>query len=339
MLTTIAAGRVYNYSHIVGRTASFGTGFQGPSALAIGQNNIVYVLSRAGEDNFGSRVSKVIIGDPGDEEVLCEFGRFGDTDGQTMWPTSVALDRQGNVYVSDEWLHRISIFDNDGNFLDKWGIPGTGDGELHRPSGLAFDKEENLYIVDSWNNRIQKFTKEGTFLDKFGEDGSGEGQFQMPWGITIDYQGAIYVADWKNHRVQKFSSDGTFLASFGAFGTGVGELNHPTDVAVDGDSDLYVADWGNSRVQIFAPNGDVITSLIGDAHEPSKWGRWSLEANPDFRKARRRVKSLELEWRFCYPVAVAFDYVKSRILVGDTQRSRIQIYIKDKDYVDPQFNL
>ncbi len=300
---------------------------------------MVYVASRAGEDNFGSRVSKVIIGGPGEEEVLCEFGRFGDMDEQTMWPTSVALDRKWNVYVADEWLHRISIFDEDGNFLDKWGIPGAGKGELNRPSGLTFDREENLYIVDSWNNRVQKFTKDGTLLSMFGEEGSGEGQFNMPWGITSDNQGDIYVADWKNHRVQKFSPDGTFLAAFGTFGAGIGELNHPTGVAVDGDGDVYVADWANSRVQIFAPDGDVITSLIGDAQAMSKWGQLKLDANPDFRKARRRVKSLEPEWRFCYPVAVAFDDAKSRILVGDTQRARVQIYIKDKDYVDPQFNL
>ncbi len=318
---------------------SKGAGFQKPTAIDIDHNGVVYVVNRGGESDYGSRVSKIAIGGPGDEELLCEFGHYGESDGQLMWPTSVASDREGNAYVADEWLQRISIFDRDGNFLDKWGTQGDGEGELNGPSGMVFDREENLYIVDSGNNRIQKFTKEGIFLAKFGGEGSGEGQFNLPWGITIDNQDNIYVADWGNHRVQKFSPDGTFLASLGTFGKGVGELNYPTDMAVDGDGDVYVADWANHRIQIFAPDGDVITSLYGDAQEVSKWAQESIDANPDMQKARRRVKSLEPEWRFVCPTAVAFDETKSRVIVADCQRARLQIYIKDKDYVDPQFNL
>ena len=56
-------------------------------------------------------------------------------------------------------------------------------------------------------------------------------------------------------------------------------------------------------------------------------------------KARRRVYTLEPEWRFAMPTAVAFDAEKSRLMVADTQRGRIQIYNKIKDYLEPQFNL
>ena len=339
MLTTVAAGRVYNFSHVIGRNLDSGTGFIHPLALAFGRDNVAYVISRSNENMFAVRVSKISVGGPGDEEFICEFGHFGDEDGKLTWPTSVALDSEGNVYVADEWLNRISIFDADGDFLGKWGIRGDGDGELYQPSGMAFDREDNVYIVDSGNNRVQKFTKEGIFLSKFGEEGDGEGEFNLPWGITVDNQGDVYVADWKNHRVQKFSPEGIFLAAFGTFGTGAGELNHPSDVAVDGEGDVYVCDWGNHRVQVFASDGDVITSLIGDAVELSKWARWTVEANPDTIKARRRVKSLEREWRLYYPAAVAFDQVESRAIVADSQRGRLQIYIKEKEYVDPQFNL
>ena len=339
MLTTLAAGRVYNFSHVVGRNAIMGSGFQLPIALAIGQDGVVYVVSRGNQSYPGARVTKVTTGGVGDEEFICEFCNHGEGDAQSLGPTSVALDRDGNVFVSDEWLQRISIFDEAGNFLGKWGTPGPRKGELNRPSGMAFDQEDNIYIVDSHNNRIQKFTRDGAFLAKFGEEGSVEGQFNLPWGITLDSQENIYVSDWGNHRVQKFSPEGAFLAGFGTFGSGVEELNYPTDVAVDSDGDLYVCDWANNRVQIFAPDGEIITSLMGDAQILSKWAQWSVDANPDTLKARRRVRSRELEWRFYYPTAVAFDEAKSRIMIVDCQRDRLQIYIKDKGYVDPQFNL
>ena len=339
MLTTVAAGRVYSFSHAVGRAADSGSGFNLPIALAIGKHGVVYVVSRGHENDFPMRLSKITIGAPGEEEFFGDLYRYGESDGQVVWPTSVALDRQENVYASDEWLNRISIFDKDGNFLDKWGIPGSGDGQLNHPSGMAFDQNDNLYIVESVNNRVQKFTKDGIFLGKFGQWGNAEGQFNSPWGITIDNQGDVYVADWKNHRVQKFSPDGAFLATFGSFGTGVGELNHPAGVGIDSDGDVYVADWANHRIQVFDSDGGFVTSLIGDAQELSTWAQLTVEANPDVWKMRRRVKSLEPEWRFYYPTAVAFDEAQSRIFVIDSQRHRLQIYIKDKTYVDPQFNL
>jgi DNA-binding beta-propeller fold protein YncE len=269
------------------------------------------------------------------------------------------------VYASDEWNNTISVFDTGGNIVRKWGETGSGDGQLSRPAGMICDKDDNLYVVDSGNNRIQKFTKDGKFLAKFGKGGSGDGEFNQPWGITLDNDGNIWVADWKNHRAQKLSPDGKFLMKIGQHGTipmpsdsyGVtylgpyistsgaagypkaGILNHPTDVAVDPDGDIYIADWGNHRVCIFDSEGVPVTNLIGDAQVMSKWGQQSIDANPDMMKARRRARSLEPEWRFCFPTAVDFDPETDCLIVADSQRNRLQIYRKVRDYTDFQANL
>lgn len=339
MLTTVAAGRVYEWSHAVGRNAAAGTGFANPFSIALAPGGIAYIISRGNENNFGMRVSKVFLGGPGEEELLGEFCYHGTEDGRQLWPQSVAVDAAGNVYVSDDWLNRIAIFDQDGNFQRHWGTSGSGAGEFRGASGLAFDQDDNLFVVDSYNHRVQKFTKDGTYLSSWGHQGSGPGEFHTPWGITIDNQGAVYVADWKNGRVQKLSPDGAFLAQFGQPGTGEQGLNHPSDVAVDEDGDVYVADWGNHKVRIYDSEGDLLTTLAGDAQVLSKWAQASLNANPDMVKMRRRVKSLEPEWRFCYPSAVAYDQEHDRLIVADTQRGRLQIYVKDKRYSAPQFNL
>lgn len=339
MLTTVIAGRVYDFSHAVGRNAAAGNGFSLPSGLALASAGVTYVVSRGNETNFGSRVSKVFIGGPREEEVLAEFCYYGTDPGQSQWPNSVALDKQGNVYVSDDWLNRIAIFDAEGTFVSQWGTSGSGKGQLNGPAGLAFDQDDNLFVVDSRNHRVQVFAKHGTLMSSWGTQGSNPGQFNTPWGMTIDSEGAVYIADWKNSRVQKFDQDGHFEMQFGQPGDGPQDLNHPSDVAVDDDGDVYVADWGNHKVRVYTPEGDLLASLIGDAQVLAKWAQESVDANPDMAKMRRRVKSLELEWCFCYPSAVAFDTEQSRLIVADSQRGRLQIYAKDRDYVEPQLNL
>ena len=245
MVTQIVAGRVYDYSHSVGRGAASGMGFNLAIDLALGQDDVVYVLSRGAEfvtavpwdrTARGSRVSTITIGaEPGDEEFISEFGKYGSEEGQLIWPAGLALDRQENLYVTDEWLNQVLTFDREGNLLARWGSSGDGDGQLNGPSGIVFDQADNAYIVDSRNHRIQKFSNSGVFLAKWGTLGSGEGQLDTPWGITIDHEGFVYVADHKNNRVQKFTAEGEFLATFGSYGSSRGQLNRPSDVAVDPD--------------------------------------------------------------------------------------------------------
>src|SRR5919106_5960813 len=192
MLTTQAAGRVFDFSHVVGRGGGSGMGFSRAVALALGEGDTVYVLNRGAEQikdmpwnrtQVGTRVGKFTIGPvPGDEEFVADIGRPGDGPGQFIWPAGLALDSQENVYVTDEWLNRVSIFDKDGNFLRLWGLSGSDEGELNGPSGIAIDPQDVLYIVDSLNHRVQKFTKEGLFLSAWGGFGSAEGQFNAPWG-------------------------------------------------------------------------------------------------------------------------------------------------------------
>ena len=216
---------------------------------------------------------------------------------------------------------------------------GDGDGELNRPSGIAIDANDDVYVTDGMNHRVQKFTKEGEHISQFGRHGSAWGELDTPWGLAVDGEGCVYVADHKNHRVQKFNADGEFVGAFGSYGAGRGQLNRPSDVAVDPDGDVYVCDWGNNRIQVFAPDGRFVASLIGDAQQMAKGHQIQVDANPDVIKARRRAYSLEPEWRFAFPTGVTFDAVNSRLIVADTQRSRVQIYNKVKDYMEAQFNL
>lgn len=349
MVTQLVAGRVYDYCRTVGRGGVSGMGFNSPVDLALGEGDTVYVLNRGWEfvtnvpwnqTARGTRVSVITIGDePDDEEFITEFSKYGDGDGELIWPAGIALDSQERLYITDEWLNKVSVFDKDGNFLANWGTSGRGAGQLDGPSGIAIDPEDNVFIVDSRNHRVQKFATDGSFLSQWGSLGSGDGRLNSPWGIALDNEGYVYIADHKNHRAQKFTVEGEFVASFGSHGTGRGQLNRPSGVAVDPDGDVYVCDWANSRVQLFDRDGKFITSFIGDAQELSKWAKMVVEVNPESLKRRREVRSLEREWRLALPRAVTFDQRRGNLIISDTQRNRLQIYSKLKEYAEPQRNL
>ena len=79
--------------------------------------------------------------------------------------------------------------------------------------------------------------------------------------------------------------------------------------------------------------------MLDDAQVLSKWGAQTVDANPDMAKARRRVKSLDPQWRFCFPTAVEFDPATDSVIIADSQRNRLQVYKKVRDYSDFQANL
>jgi hypothetical protein len=325
----------FQYSHTIGRQETRGgNGFFHPVAVARGEGNRLYVLSRGTETPVFWPCKRVTICTI-EEDYIGQFGEKippeeavpSAPDGTFFWPTSIALDSQGNAYVADEWLNRISIFTKDGDWIGKWGTPGAGDGEINRPSGLAFDENDNLYLVDSVNNRVQVFTKEGKFLFKWGSSGSGDGAFNIPWGIDIDKNGDVYVADWRNDRIQKFAPDGRFLMKFGASGQGDGEFNRPTGVAVDKDGIIYVTDFKNDRLQVFGADGDFITKLAGEA-TLSKWGRERVELDPVMLKGRERAQGLaEQEKPFQGTIAVDVDD-ENRVFVVECARHRLQVFRK-----------
>ena len=314
-----------------------GRGFYNPYDVAISREGTMYVLSRGAEELV--EVTRVTMCNL-DEDFLGEFSMGGNEDGQLKWPVAIALDSKQNVYVSDEALNRISIWDKAGEFLGKWGIQGNGYGQFEKPSGIVFDHSDNLLVVDSGNNRIQRYTREGACLGQWGRGGRGDGEFDLPWGINVDHNGHVYVADWRNDRVQKFDSDGRHLASWGTSGHSDGEFDRPAGVAVDNEGNIFVADWGNQRVQLLGPNGRFSAKFRGEAGV-SKWAKEYLDANPEERDARLEAdmvpsldtsrpdflsyESMSVEKYFWGPTSIRIDDA-GMIYVTDSLRHRIEIY-------------
>ena len=335
-LTLTIGDRTYNYSHCIG---TLHTSRGGQDFLLAPGEEIMFVISRAGGADvpFGA-IQRWAKWDLINDEPIFEASSLGYEDGDLLWPASVALDTQNTIYISDEYLNRISRFSaTDGAFIGKWGTSGTQVGQLGGPAGMRFDSDGHLYVVEGRNHRVQKFTKEGDPIDVWGKRGSKPGQFNEPFGIHIDRTGDIFIADWGNDRVQKFDRSGRFISQFGRSGSSAGELLRPTGVSTDKYGDVYVADWGNNRIQIFDSDGEYIAGLYGDARELSKQGARVIGANSDYQKARKRADTT-VEWRLFRPIAVEVDD-KNRIFILESLSGRLQVYLKETDHIDPQFNL
>ena len=341
--------RTFTYESTAGRAEHVGAGVRYPVDFALTSDEVAYIVNRGREDRpDGTRLTIMKLGEEG-EEYISTFGSHGEGKGQFIWPTGIALDKDTNVYVTDEWLNRITKYDRDGEYITHWGAQGSGDGDVDRPSGIAISKDETLYVVDSRNNRVQKFGLDGKFLGKFGSAGSADGQFNLPWGMCLDSDDNIFVADWRNDRVQSFTSDGKWLASFGMPGTGgdcynargkggitysdapVGQFNRPTGVCVDQDGDIYIADWLNNRVQVLTPDGRFITEFTGDGHL-SNMGIAKLRSNPDMIRQRNAIRNFTPERVLWAPCAVRMGQ-NNRVIIADTTRHRFQIYRKNSEPV------
>jgi DNA-binding beta-propeller fold protein YncE len=121
--------------------------------------------------------------------------------GKLQFPTYVALDTSGNVYVSETVNSRVSAFDPQGNFLRAFGGMGDRPGQMNRPKGVATDSFGNVYVVDSAWSVVQIFSQKGDSLLFFGGRHRYPGMMENPSGIAIDSKNRIYVADTFNHRV------------------------------------------------------------------------------------------------------------------------------------------
>ena len=253
-------------------------------------------------------------------------GSFKVEGGLFVWPSSILIDAEDNLCLSDEGANRISTLSLDGKLISQWGTAGKGDGELDRPSGICFDKTGNLYVADTLNHRVQKLTRDGRFILKWGRHGTGPGEFNMPWGVAVDGEGNVFVSDWRNDRVQKFSRDGEFVMQFGRSGQAEGEFNRPAGITVDSDGDVYVADWANHRVQLFDGAGRFVEKFIGDA-TLSRQARGYMVSNLMAMRLRE-MTPIEPQKRFRWPSAVRTDS-HGRMYVADYGSHRVQVYRKE----------
>ena len=172
-----------------------------------------------------------------------EFGSFGEGAGQVNFPTGVAADSAGDVYVADTENRRVDKYDENGNFLLAW-----GDG-----------------VIDG-SHELQTCTA-ATGCRK-GIESSTPDAFEFPSGVAVDNDpssasfGDVYVIDFARSRVVKFDPSGKFLLALG------GHINKATgaNVCVAGEECNEEGTQGTEDGEFSAfPLGNVIAVGPGGA--------------------------------------------------------------------------
>src|SRR5829696_5746662 len=216
-----------------------------------------------------------------------EAGFSGDggpaTKARLDFPSAVAVDREGNLYIADGSNYRIRKVDKEGiitTFAGTGKARHSGDGgpatsaQLREPACMVFDAQGNLYLADYTS--VRKIDPSGTITTvagtgRFGFSGDGGPATEAKLtasDIALDGKGNMYISDTEHHRIRMVNKDGIIhtVAGSGEEGySGDGgpatkaSLNLPIGIALDSEGNLFIACHHNSRVRMVDRNGKITT--------------------------------------------------------------------------------
>lgn len=206
------------------------------------------------------------------------------TDARFYYPTQIALDADGNAYITDQFNDVIRKVTMEGvvtTLAGSAGSSGSADGtgseaRFNNPSGIAVAGDGTVYVSDYSSYTVRKITPAGvvtTLAGSVGQQGSADGmgseaRFSFPGAMAIDKLGNIYVADIVNDTVRKITPEGLVttlagLAGHDGYADGLGSAARFTFIqglTVDAQGRVYVADDGpNHAIRMILPNGMVST--------------------------------------------------------------------------------
>src|SRR5574344_208459 len=118
-------------------------------------------------------------------------------------PMDIIRLNDGKMLVSESAGDRLSLLDNNGNFIKYIGSKGINEGQFVGPEYMASDSYGNIYVTDFGNARVVVFDSEGNALLHFGNKTADFEGLKSPTGIAI-VQDRIFVADSVKGAIYEF---------------------------------------------------------------------------------------------------------------------------------------
>ena len=248
-------------------------------------------FSALGSIALGLSLLSVTVAQAGSFSVVSSFGSNGTGDGQFQFPTAIAVDSSGNIYVTDDT--RLQEFTSSGTFIRTIGF-----GNYNEPIGVALDSSNNIYVSNYFSGGVQEYNQAGDYLRTIPTGG-------YPFGVVIASNDHIYAENGPSgsEHIQEFTNSGAPLQNFGnpfgAFmvvdqsgnlyspirnanlirefdknGNEVREisssyLNGPYGIAMDKNGNIFAANFNGDSVAEFSASGDYIQSILtGSGSKP-----------------------------------------------------------------------
>ncbi|HEY5803053.1 MAG TPA: FG-GAP-like repeat-containing protein [Lysobacter sp.] len=255
----------------VGATAGFagdggpasGARFNYPRGIAVAPDGTVYVA-----DAGNHRIRRISV-----QGIVTTIAGNGATPGPVIdgqpatqaslnFPTAVAVDGNGVLYIADTQNNCIRRLNADGTLTV---IAGGGtdtsngalatDAPMYQPDGLAFNPAGALYITEAGANRIRRLTPDGRIVT-LGDYDTG---VRSPRSIAVDAQGVVFYLE-NSQQVHALHPDGSIehiagdsSAPSGLYGDGAdatrAALNSASGLGVDREGNLYIADSSSNRIR------------------------------------------------------------------------------------------
>jgi len=197
-----------------------GARFNFPDGIAVDASGNVFVCDS--DSNTIRRVTQAgVVATIAGQAGTAGFANGTGTGALFNFPSAIAVDASGNLYVADSNNNAIRKLTLSGGTYTVTTLAGSppyqgiadGSGSFARfnyPSGIAVDNSGNIYVTDTNNNTIRKITPAGVVTTLLGQamvQGSADGiggasQFNQPYGLVLNSAGTIYIADSVNDTLR-----------------------------------------------------------------------------------------------------------------------------------------
>jgi sugar lactone lactonase YvrE len=228
-----------------GDCTNVGAGLQSPAGVAVDGQGNVYIA----DPNFGTDGSGRVLEAPAGD-LTCAMGQCMDVGNSLHGASGVAVDAQGNVYVtiaSDDVNTVVKILATDLSCSTASDCTNVGSG-LQSPGGIAVDGQGNVYIADVLNNRVLKVPASDPSCSTPSHCTTIGSGLSYPTGVAVDGLGNVYIADTRNARVLKVPASDPTCSTAGDCTTIGSGLSAPSGVALDSQGNVFISDRANNVV-------------------------------------------------------------------------------------------